>query len=165
MRNPARFRLITLLAAAAATASCTSPANVAGTYSVDVTDEGNGCSFAGWVEGSDAAGIPVVITQSSSSITVAVNGAAGVLIAAVIGTNSFTGTVSGDSFGATQDGTRALGSGGCAYTINGEISGSLSTNSINGTITYSAKTNGDASCGSITGCQSVQDYDGSRPPP
>jgi hypothetical protein len=149
----------------AAIAGCSSPANVAGDYTVDITDEANGCMFNGWTEGSSASGIPVTITQSSSSMTATVMGAAGTLLTLVVGSSAFDGTVSGDGFSGTIDGTVPLGSGGCAYTIDADLDGTLSggTN-INGTITYSAKTNGASSCGSLNGCSSVQQYSGSRPP-
>jgi hypothetical protein len=153
------------IAAAVATAGCTSPADVAGSYSVDITDEANGCGLAGFTQGQTASAIPVTITQSSASITIAVTGLVGVFIQAGLGSDTFTGTVSGDSFTATLVGTTTMGSAGCAYTLDADVAGTLNTDSIAGTITYRAVTNNSGACGTLTGCASVQDYTGSRPPP
>jgi hypothetical protein len=161
MMKTARFCLAGTLAMVGCSSS---PANVAGSYTVDITDEANGCGFADFDQGSSASDIPVSITQSSSSVTITVMGLAAITLDTGLGTAVFAGTVSGDTFNATIVGDKTFGSGGCAYTLNAAIEGSLDGDAISGTIDYTSLTNSSSACGSITGCETTQDYSGTRPP-
>ena len=154
------------LAAVATTFACggSSPANVAGTYTVDITDEANGCAFDNFTQGQSASDIPVTISQDNSSLTVTVMGVAGVTLDAGLGAAAFTGTVDGDSFNATLVGNQTFGSDGCVYTLNATIEGSLSGDAVSGSIDYTSETTTGSACGTITDCETTQDYSGTRPP-
>src|SRR6476661_8154629 len=81
-----------------------SPANVAGDYSVAVTNEADGCQI-GWTVGMSNTGVQVTITQSGSSATAVVMGGGGFGLGLLLGTNSFSGTVDGDSMDLRAIGT------------------------------------------------------------
>jgi hypothetical protein len=146
-------------------AGACAPADVHGNYTVDLTDEMNGCSLSNWTAGSSTTNVPFVVTQSGGSVSGQVTGLAGVFVAAWLGSNTFQGSVTGSGVDMTLTGTNAMSQNGCAYTYNAHLVGTLQGNALMGTITYSAQTNGASGCGSLTGCQSVQDFSGSRPPP
>ncbi|HTR51629.1 MAG TPA: hypothetical protein VMJ10_13030 [Kofleriaceae bacterium] len=145
-----------------------SPANVAGTYTVAGTDEANGCMIGtNWTQGNTFTGVTVTITQSpgSSTATAMVTGLGSLGLDALLGTSSFTGSVDGDSVDLKAIGTVAQHSGNCTYTVDGEIKATLSGDSLAGTIDYTTQTNSNTDCTTITGCLSTQDFNGSRPPP
>src|SRR5262245_57064299 len=68
------------------------PADVAGDYSISLTNGENGCDFANWMEGETATNVPVVITQGSEGeedqATAVVNGAAGTYLDLVLGSRT-----------------------------------------------------------------------------
>ncbi len=144
-------------------AGCSSdPIDLAGDYTVALTSRDNGCNYAGWTVGNMTTGVDVVITQSGSSATATVNGSAGVVLDAFVGGHVYTGNVDGDSFDLVQHGTKSSTMGNCTYTITSDIVGTLSGDSISGSVKYTDATNGDPSC--PMNCLSSQDYNGSRPP-
>lgn len=147
---------------AAACGSDESPANLAGTFSVNTTNGKNTCSFD-WTEGDSSSGVPVVITQDGATIHVSVNGAAAVGLALLVGTNEFDGSVDGHSFDATAYGKLPRTSGNCTYTVNGRIRGSVSGDTIQGTVTYTPAGNGNPDCAALS-CEAVQQFNGARPP-
>ncbi|HZU83955.1 MAG TPA: hypothetical protein VE987_13600 [Polyangiaceae bacterium] len=140
------------------------PPNVAGDYSVDVTDGSNGCQFANWTQGSTATGIPVTVTQNATSVGVTVDGLVGSLLKLGIGTNVFTGSLSGDRATMTAAGSVAGTQGNCAYTTNATIDATFNGDTMQGTLTYTRMTNGNPDCAGITGCQTIQQFSGARPP-
>lgn len=139
-----------------------SPANLAGTFSVNTTNGQNSCSFD-WTEGDTSTGVPVVIAQDGASITVTVNGAAAIGLGLLVGTNEFQGSVKGHSFDATAYGKLARTSGNCTYTVNARIQGSVSGDTIQGSVTYTPAGNGNPDCAALT-CSAVQQFNGARPP-
>jgi hypothetical protein len=155
-------RLILLAIFAACGSS--NPVNVAGDYVVAGTYEANGCNINGWTQGNTFTGVQVTITQSGSQATAIVMGGAGFLIGALIGTNAFSGSVDGDVVHLAAIGTRPQTSGNCAYTYNAIIDATLTGNALEGTLTYTALTNNNPDCATIQGCQSIQNFSGSRPP-
>ena len=148
-------------------AACGSdPADVAGDYTVALTDGDNGCLLGNFMEGNQATGIDVTITQSGSSATALVGGIAGVALTAAIGSNSLSGSVDGDQVTLTHDGTvpQTEQVPDCEYTINAEIDGTLTNDALAGQVRYTAADNGGTGCPAIHGCVSTQDFSGSRPP-
>jgi hypothetical protein len=141
-----------------------SPANVAGDYSVDVTDANNGCNLQGWTQGSSATDIPLQISQSGSSAQAQVTGLTGTYLETVIGTNDFSGSVAGETATLTAAGTRSFTVGGCTFTVNMTAALTFSGDTVQGTNTYAANTNHSPDCGAIETCTSVQNLSGSRPP-
>jgi len=63
----------------------TDPAQVAGTYTRDLTNRDNGCNYANWQVGNTASGIPVQFTQNGSSVSATVMGVAGGLLSLGLG--------------------------------------------------------------------------------
>ena len=147
-------------------AGCSSsPANVGGTYSVTGTNETNGCNIPGWTQGNTFTGVNVVITQSGSSATAIVMGGGGQLfLDALLNTNSFMGSVDGDSVKLKAIGTRPQTSGNCTYTYNAEIDATLAGDELAGKINYTTATNGNSDCAAIKNCDSFQNFNGTRPP-
>jgi hypothetical protein len=139
-------------------------ANIAGNYNVTVTDGQNGCNFGNWTQGMMSSNIPFDITQQGTNASGTVGGVTGGLIAIVEGSATFNGTVGSNVFDLKLVGMRALSMGACAYTINAEAVGTITGDTITGTIDYSAMTNGSPDCGVLTGCHSHQDFTGVRAP-
>jgi hypothetical protein len=80
------------------------------------------------------------------------------------GQSSFSGTVSGHTFDLAMAGTTAGSNGSCAYTVNADMVGSLTGDSIQGKIIYTYATNKTTDCGTRDTCQDIQLFSGSRPP-
>ncbi len=143
------------------------PADVAGDYTVSLTSRENGCGFANWTEGDTATGIPVVITQDAeepSNATAVVNGAAGLYLDVVLGSRTYTGEVDGSSMHLTLFGTNSATQGNCTYTVNSEIDATLDGDVLEGDILYHTSTNSSPDCGTLEGCESRQEFNGTRPP-
>jgi hypothetical protein len=99
-------------------------------------------------------------------VSIQVQGAAGLLLTAGFGTNSFAGTVNGGHIDAAIIGSVQSTRGGCMYTMNGNLAADLAGNTLTGSIVYSPQTNGHADCTSmqVTGCRSQQTFALNRPP-
>ncbi len=144
--------------------ACTSTANVAGNYTVAVTNRDNNCAFPGWTVGAQSTGVMVTITQSGNGATAIVMGGGGFILDALIGSHTFAGSVSGDKVDLKATGSKPQTQGNCTYTVNGEITGTLTGDALMGSIYYTGQGNGMTDCAGITGCTSFQDFSGSRPP-
>ena len=156
-----RVGLVTTVLLAAA---CGSPANVAGNFSVNLTNKDNGCNFTNWTVGNMTTGVPVTITQSGGNVTATITGPAGLYVGAVLGSATFTGTVSGDTLDLILYGTHSATMGNCTYTVNAELKGTITGDVLDGTIDYKSATNGSPDCGAVQGCTSEQAFNGTRPP-
>jgi hypothetical protein len=150
-----------------ALAACSDdPVNVAGDYSVNITNGANGCNLQNWTVGDSSTGIPVTITQGTNKAdaTAVINGATGVYVNAVIGGMAFQGNVDGADLDAVLHGTRAYTMGGCTYTFTVDLSSSLNKDTLSGQLTYTPATNHGADCGILETCSSVQQFNGLRAP-
>ena len=154
--------LVVLTLAAAACGE--TDVDAAGDYSIALTNRDNGCEFTDWTEGNTSQNIPFVITQDGSEVTGTVEGLSGTFLALWLGTNVFHGEVGGSSIEMTAFGTRSLAQGNCAYTINATVDASLDGDLLEGSIVYTAATNGNPDCSTLDGCESTQDFNGTRPP-
>jgi hypothetical protein len=156
----------TLGALAALTLACngSTPVDFAGTYNVTVQNgTTNPCNLNGWTAGNASANIPVTITQDNTVGEFQVAGAAGLYLDLVLETSSFPGTVMGDTFTATYLGTKTQTQQTCNYTTNMTLETTLASDTnLNGTLTYTSTTNGDPTCGAITGCMQQQTVVGVR---
>lgn len=158
-------RITSLLLGIAALAGCGSdPANVAGDYTIAVTNRTNGCDLTNWTEGNTAQNIPVEIVQNGSAATADVTGGVGGLLDVWLGSSLFTGNVSGSDLDLLLTGTTAYQMGECDYTMNATIDATLTGDVLTGEILYEAQTDGDNECGVLTGCVSIQEFNGTRPP-
>jgi hypothetical protein len=129
-----------------------------GSYSGQVTNGANSCPGV-WDTGQSSNAMATV-AQSGTSVSIQVQGAAGLLLVAGFGTNSFSGTVSGSHIDATIIGSITATRGGCMYTSNGNLVGDLNGDTLTGAITYIPQTNGHADCTTmaVTGCSSLQTF-------
>ncbi len=142
------------------------PAYVAGNYSINVTNEENGCGFQNWTVGNTAMGIPMMVTQQmgSADASATITGVSGAYLNAVFGTNMFNGTVDGDAMTLTLHSTHAANMGQCSYFVTATAHAVLNGDALMGTITYTTQTNASPDCGTIEGCTSHQNFNGTRPP-
>jgi hypothetical protein len=154
------------LALLALLAACGSDANVAGDYTIAVTSKDNGCNINGWTVGAQSTGVTVTIEQSGSTATAMITGGGGFVLGGLLGTSDFTGTIDGDDVDLTALGTNAKHAGNCTYTYNGEITATDSGDILTGRIDYRAADNGNPDCTTmmIHGCDSFQEFNGTRPP-
>jgi hypothetical protein len=144
-------------------AACgTDDADVAGVYSLVVTNGDNGCNFMNWNAG-DSTTADVTLTQDQNNVTASVAGIPALVLEAVVGGHVFTGKVSGDALDLNLFGTRSNTTGNCTYTYNAELRAASSGDVLSGQITYAAATNGNPDCAGITNCRSIQDVSGARP--
>jgi hypothetical protein len=140
------------------------PADVAGSYTVSVTSRTNGCEFDNWTEGESATAIPVTISQDGDMATATLEGLAGAWLNLVLGSNEFTGKVSGNDMELTLFGTTTGANGNCTWTVNSTFDVTLDGDAIEGEIRYEKATNGNPDCAPFEGCISYQDVNGTRPP-
>ncbi len=145
-------------------AACGDTADVAGTYTVAVTNGDNGCGFDNWTVGDTASNITFSITQDGDMVTGTVEGATGLYLGVLLGSNVFTGTVSGDELEMTLHGTTQGTMGNCSYNVNATIHGEVDGDFLTGHIEYTTATNGSPECGTLEGCVSMQSFNGARPP-
>lgn len=143
---------------------CGGTANVAGNYSLAVTNQDNGCSFDNWTVGQMTNGVPLVVTQSGENATATLQGLVGAYVQAAFGSASFTGTVDGLALALKLFGTRNITMGSCSYTVNAEVAATINGDVLTGTIEYKPATNGSPECGAIMACVSRQAFNGTRPP-
>ncbi|MBA3541977.1 MAG: hypothetical protein H0T79_20340 [Deltaproteobacteria bacterium] len=157
-------RTITISLGLLAACSDSPPANVAGDYSMNFTNRENGCQFDNWTEGDTSTGIMVTVTQSGGDAQAIVQGGVGAYVDLVIGGRTFVGGVSESRLDATLIGTRAYTQSGCTYTFTAELNGTLSRDTLAGTIEYRPQTNGSPDCGVLANCVSRAEFNGLRPP-
>ena len=145
--------------------ACGDPVNVNGSYTVALTNGANGCGFQNWREGDTAQGVPLSITQNGAEVSGVVgNSPAALLLLAALGSSTFAGSVSGSRLDLWIYGTRPSTKGSCSYTLNAHVSASLSGDFLAGSIDYLTSTNGSPDCGTLTGCKTTQQLNGTRPP-
>lgn len=144
-------------------ASACSDANVAGTYSAQITNRSDGCSL-GLTPGNNATAM-FNVTQSGSDVTFVIEGLAGGFIAIQTGMNILTGEVDGDDISVEHKGTIENTLMSCKYTINARISAAQSGDAMQGRVEYRSATNNSPDCGSHQSCLTVQDFNATRPPP
>lgn len=145
-------------------ASCGSdPADVAGSYSISLTNRENGCMTDGWTEGATTTGVPLVVTQDGASFVAEVTGATAIALNVYPGDETFTGTISGGHLDGLLRG-RAMSTGTCAYTVNIELDADLSGDVLTGELRWYADVNDSPDCAPYAGCSNRQVFNGTRPP-
>lgn len=144
-------------------AACGGDTNVAGDYTIAITNRDNGCSIGNWTVGAQPIATATVM-QEGSNVTLNVDGLAAVALVALLGTNQFQGKVDGDDVTLTATGTAAMNNGNCAYTYNSTVDASMDGDTLKGRIDYRAATNGGSDCGTRTDCRSFQDFNAVRSP-
>jgi len=140
------------------------PADVAGDYTISITNRDNGCMFANWAVGEQTTGVRVTITQDGETASASVEGTAGAFFDLWLGSHVYTGTVDGDDMTLELFGNRPQTAGNCAFTYNSRIVGSINGDALSGRVEYTAKTNNNPDCAALESCLSFQDFNGTRPP-
>lgn len=145
-------------------AACGGTTDVAGEYSISLTNRDNGCAFTDWEVGKTSTGIPVSITQDGSAVTAVVGGLAATFLDLWLGAHTYQGGLSGSAIELRLYGSRSRSQGNCAYTINSTIEAEIDGDVLTGSISYTAATNQNPDCAALEGCVSRQDFNGTRPP-
>lgn len=137
--------------------------DITGNYTVAVTNRASSCDFKDWVEGKEASGIALVITQEGEKATATVDGVAALFFNVWLGSAAFDGQVQRSSFHLVNYGMNGQTQGNCTFTYNAAVDGELDGDAISGTITYAPATNDSPDCQTVK-CEAVQSFSGSRPP-
>lgn len=142
------------------------PADVAGNYTVAVTNRDNGCNFPNYTVGDTSSGIPVMITQEGEDVTATVMGLTGAGLNLGLGSNMFTGKVDDENLNLDLFGTRPQMQNTCTYTFNAKILANVEGDTLEGRVEYRAATTtpSNPDCASIQGCLTFQEFNGTRPP-
>ena len=151
---------------ALATGCSDDPVNVAGDYSVNITNGPNNCQFDNWTEGTSSTGISVTITQASgsSSANVSVNGVAGTYLDVILGSHQFDSSVDGQHVDGQIVGTMSGHKGNCTYQLTADLGAGLTGDTLTGTITYTPTTNHGSDCAVLDSCHNTENFNGLRPP-
>ncbi|MDF1563591.1 MAG: hypothetical protein P1V51_11140 [Deltaproteobacteria bacterium] len=140
------------------------PADVAGEYTISVTNRENECGWSNWTEGDQTTGVPVTVTQDGNDVTAVVGGLTRVLLDPVLGGHTFSGEIHGDGLDLTLYGTRSQTQGNCTYTTNANLLAEADGDVLTGEILYTEATNGNPDCDAIAECVTRQVFNGTRPP-
>jgi hypothetical protein len=140
------------------------PVDVAGAYTVTVTNGANECGFAGFTEGAVATGVPLTVAQEATAVTADVEGPVGTFLDLALGSRTFEGDIAGSELALTLFGTNPFMLAACTYTVNGEVSATIDGDLIEGSAQYRASTNGSPDCGVLETCVTTQQFNGTRPP-
>jgi hypothetical protein len=151
--------LALLAAVACSSGNSAPPANVAGTYTLTVTDGQNGCNISNFTTGATSTGVMVQITQNGSSVSATVQGYSGLVLDFATG-NTLSGTISGSQ--ATLSATGNHTQNNCAYTTTATANMTFNGNQVQGSISYADSGNGSSDCGVLQACTSSQTFSGSN---
>lgn len=158
-------RMLALLAGGlAACGGDDGPADVAGDYTIVLTNRDNGCNLTNWEVGRQSAPVSVIVVQSGDAVAMDVQGVAASGLDFALGSHTFHGDVTGSDVEATILGTREQSQGACTFRYDATIRGTLTGDNLNGRVDYEARTNQAADCGALEGCVSFQEFAGARAP-
>ncbi len=161
MRRVAGSLLLVVVGAASGCA----PVDISGNYTVSLTNGDNGCDFDNWMVGDTTSGVPMAVTQTEDQLQLNVGGVGGAYLDIALGSSTFNGQIQGTGVTAALVGSRGNSLGMCTFTVTVDLDASVSGDFMEGTLTYRPVTNMHADCAPIEGCQSVQSFNGTRPPP
>ena len=104
------------------------------------------------------------LVQSSADVQFSAQGATGLIIYAIYGTTSFTGKAMGNHVEAPIPGSIMNTQGACGFTWRGAIAADLLGDKLDGTLTSTPDTNGNADCDTqkVTGCSRVTTFSYTR---
>ena len=157
------FSLAAGLASVLVAVGC-APADVAGDYTIALTNGENGCMVNNWDVGTSTSGVPVLITQDGGTVQATVNGTSGTLLNLVVGSMHFNGDIAGDRIAASLIGDNNARQGECSYTFTVDMDATVSGDVIQGELTWRPVTNGHPDCGVLETCRNRQTFNGTRPP-
>mgnify|MGYP001603801700 CR=1 FL=1 len=140
------------------------PADVAGNYTVNLTNGENGCALTNWTVGEMTNAVPVVVVQDGDQVQLDVMGVGGTLLDLAVGSSLFTGQVGGNGITAALIGDNTARQGECVYTTTIDLDASVSGDFMEGQLRWRPVTNHHADCGVLESCENLQTFNGSRPP-
>jgi hypothetical protein len=162
MRTTLLLALVAVAAAACSSNDGEPPAQVAGTYTLTVTDGQNGCSVMNFTTGASQSGIVITVTQNGSALSATVTGVSGLVLAVATG-NTLSGSIVGSDAQLTSSANHVQG--GCAYATTATANISfLANGQVKGAMLYQDSGNGSADCGVMQQCTSNQTFTGTRTP-
>jgi len=138
-------------------------ADVAGTYTIALTNDASTCAFDNWKEGPQLGTIGFAITQDGKKIQGTLDGGPAFFFDFWLGSHDFDGTIQGRALTLTNYGENPKQQGNCSFTYNATVKANQNADTIEGTITYSPQTNGNPDCAAVE-CSASQRFSGSRPP-
>jgi len=138
-------------------------ADVAGSYTIAITNDDSTCAFSNWEEGKETSGVGLVIAQDGQKLHGTLDGLAGAFFQLWLGSADFDGTIDGRALRLTNFGEKASQQGNCSFTYNATVNATQNADTIEGTITYSPQTNGNPDCAAVE-CSASQRFSGVRPP-
>src|SRR5262249_43947180 len=106
----------------------------------------------------------MVQNAGSPSVTGTIQGITGALVMFFLGTNGFSGRVTGHDVEVLLTGTKPQMQGACTYNYQADLKGTLNGDVLTGKIDFTTSTNRSADCGTLENCHSVEDFNGTRPP-
>ncbi len=140
------------------------PADVSGDYTLSITSGANGCNFENWDEGATNTGIPMSLVETGGEATADIGGISALFLNLLVGSNTFTGDVSGQDLSLSIEGSVDHVQGGCTSVVNSELEASIDGDILIGTVIYTVPSGGTGDCGALAGCESIQNFNGTRPP-
>lgn len=138
-------------------------ADVAGNYTIALTNGASTCAFDNWEEGKETSGLGFAITQDGRKVQGTLDGVAALFFNVWLGSADFDGTIQGRALTLTNYGENPAQQGNCSFTYNAIVKANQNADTIEGTITYSPQTNGNPDCAAVE-CSASQRFSGSRPP-
>jgi hypothetical protein len=160
-----RFRKLFVLCLGAVACGNGVPTNFAGTYAFTASENADVCALgASWSPGSSNT-FTGTFTQDGTAAQITITGATALFLNLAVGTATFQGSVSGNTFTSELIGTKSVTDGACTYTSNIAVSASLTNNVISGTISLTPVTNNDPSCGAKNSCTNTETLSGNRTGP
>ena len=135
-----------------------------GEYRLQVTNGQNGCGTDAWREGETTSDVPFTITQDGAALTGQLGGWWSTLANLYVGNDRATGTATGNHMALRLVGTRNLTRDACQYQVDALIEGDLTGDALAGGVRYLAVTRGAPECAMLEGCETVQAFNGTRPP-
>jgi hypothetical protein len=150
-----------LVAAAACSGSNDNgpPADVAGTYTLTITDGQNGCNIQNFTTNASQTGIKVTFTQNGSDLSATVQGSSGLVLAFATG-NTMSGWINGREASLSSTANHTIGN--CAFSTTATANMTFVDNQVQGTVVYTDSGNGSSDCGPMQNCSSTQTFTGSR---
>lgn len=158
------MRTILLALVVAAVVACSGnsgdqpTAQVAGNYTLTITDDQNGCNVENFTTNATQSGTMVAITQDGTSLTATAMQTMGLVLAFAAG-DTLSGTIDGSEASLTA--SSGLTQGNCAYATTVTTTIHFSDTQMQGAMLYSEMGNGSSDC-AFQQCTSTQTFTGSR---
>ncbi len=159
------MRRLALAVAIVVLPSCSDdpPADVEGTYAVDVSNGDDDCSFDNFAGGAS----DLILTQGIDDPAMVSSEFSGGGVAAFLGValggSEMTGLIEGRTLTLNRTGADRTTAEFCEYHINAALTGTVNGDAIEGTIVYTGQIDFEtADCPFLDNCMSEQSFSGTR---